>query len=282
MILSKQTYLDLLHAPAEVLSQSYEHLESALIEAPYCQGLRMLLLKKHKYDDSPRLTDYVALAASYAPDRHQLYKWLHTQEAKVVQMPQPESTENLLKALPKVEIPVSSPSDFTENTTMPDFYTTNNEEEDDDSLLEQPKAPDTGAFDSWLQQFHPPRIGGTDLPQMPKAENTSRPKPVNLQSKVERVFNPVDLPSFDIQMEKAAQLIETIIQDGAETTDFAHVNVLAEKSLVESDSLASETLAEILVRQGKIDKAIKMFQTLSLRNPEKSTYFAARIKQLQK
>lgn len=45
-------------------------------------------------------------------------------------------------------------------------------------------------------------------------------------------------------------------------------------------SIISESLAEILAKQGKKDKAIEMYKKLSLRNPEKSSYFASLIKDL--
>jgi tetratricopeptide (TPR) repeat protein len=45
-------------------------------------------------------------------------------------------------------------------------------------------------------------------------------------------------------------------------------------------SIISESLAEILAKQGKRDKAIDMYKKLSLRNPEKSSYFASLIKDL--
>lgn len=48
---------------------------------------------------------------------------------------------------------------------------------------------------------------------------------------------------------------------------------------MESD-LISESLAQILTKQGKYDKAIAMYKKLSLRNPEKSTYFANLIQEL--
>lgn len=46
-------------------------------------------------------------------------------------------------------------------------------------------------------------------------------------------------------------------------------------------SIISESLAEILSKQGKTDKAIEMYKKLSLRNPEKSAYFASLIQELK-
>ena len=51
---------------------------------------------------------------------------------------------------------------------------------------------------------------------------------------------------------------------------------LSVESTVETEFL-TETLAEIYVRQKKYDKAIVMFQKLSLKLPQKSVYFASRI-----
>ncbi len=54
----------------------------------------------------------------------------------------------------------------------------------------------------------------------------------------------------------------------------------AMESISMESSLISESLAEILANQGKREKAISMYKKLSLRNPEKSTYFANRINEL--
>jgi len=55
---------------------------------------------------------------------------------------------------------------------------------------------------------------------------------------------------------------------------------LAADSLVDNEEFITETLAEIYANQGNISKAKRAFQLLSLKYPEKSIYFAARIKQL--
>ena len=57
--------------------------------------------------------------------------------------------------------------------------------------------------------------------------------------------------------------------------------VIAKKSVAENDHLATETLADLLARQGQNEKAIKMYERLSLKFPEKSAYFAAKIEQLK-
>jgi tetratricopeptide (TPR) repeat protein len=48
------------------------------------------------------------------------------------------------------------------------------------------------------------------------------------------------------------------------------------------DNIISETLAEILIRQGKKDKAIEVFKKLIWKFPQKKAYFAAQIEDLKK
>lgn len=56
---------------------------------------------------------------------------------------------------------------------------------------------------------------------------------------------------------------------------------LSVRSTSVGGGLASESLATIMVRQGKIDKAIEIYERLMERQPEKKAYFAAQIQQLQ-
>ena len=60
------------------------------------------------------------------------------------------------------------------------------------------------------------------------------------------------------------------------------VNELVAKSIAEQDELVSETLANIYLEQKKYDKALEAFRKLSLKYPEKNSYFASRIEDIEK
>lgn len=58
---------------------------------------------------------------------------------------------------------------------------------------------------------------------------------------------------------------------------------VAETAIVsnESKEILTETMAEVLVKQGQIDKAIQLYIKLSFSNPEKTAYFANKIQLLK-
>ncbi len=61
---------------------------------------------------------------------------------------------------------------------------------------------------------------------------------------------------------------------------FSSTNV-AKLSLVANNGFVTETLANIYAKQGQIEKAIEIYKQLSLKNPEKKTFFASRIRFLK-
>lgn len=70
------------------------------------------------------------------------------------------------------------------------------------------------------------------------------------------------------QLPEQNEVIEKIIQSASEASN-QNANVL------------TEAMAEVLVKQDKREKAIDMYEKLSLLNPSKSAYFAAKIKSLK-
>lgn len=57
---------------------------------------------------------------------------------------------------------------------------------------------------------------------------------------------------------------------------------IAKESLDEDYSMITETIAQLFARQGKMDKARKAYRKLMEQFPEKSVYFAAQLKNLDK
>jgi tetratricopeptide (TPR) repeat protein len=70
-------------------------------------------------------------------------------------------------------------------------------------------------------------------------------------------------------------------QDVENRISSAENNNVAEKSTTENDDLVTETLARIYFQQKNFEKALHAYQKLSLKYPEKSIYFAARMKEIE-
>lgn len=67
-------------------------------------------------------------------------------------------------------------------------------------------------------------------------------------------------------------------------TDIASENkiVLLAGQSIENPEIITEAMAQVLERQGKKEKAIRLYEKLSFLNPSKSAFFAAKIEELSK
>ena len=101
------------------------------------------------------------------------------------------------------------------------------------------------------------------------------------------------LPADEIDSEelKSSSLIDRFLSSNSGTLrrnskeEISGENVthndVVERSTAEDDELITETLANIYLQQKKYTKAIYAFEKLSLKYPEKSIYFATRIKEAE-
>jgi hypothetical protein len=81
------------------------------------------------------------------------------------------------------------------------------------------------------------------------------------------------------QKEKLAAALE---EDEEDDEIPENVFEMAVNSISHENDLISESLAEVLEKQGKHEKAIDMYRKLSLRNPQKNAYFADKIEKILK
>ncbi len=90
------------------------------------------------------------------------------------------------------------------------------------------------------------------------------------------------------EQQKQLDLIETFIRTEpripplrASTELPEEQDDLAEKGLVSTGVLVTESFAVVLGKQGKIEKAIDVYRKLMVKNPAKKAYFAAKISELE-
>jgi hypothetical protein len=139
------------------------------------------------------------------------------------------------------------------------------------------------------EKRNPPEVRAkpAKAPKTPKSAPTELIPEANSESllhQIESSRKPVfpDSKKQKEQLEIIDQFITkkpTIAKGVVQKTDAAD---LAENSASLTDSMVSETLVEILLRQGKKDKAIEVLRKLIWKFPQKKAIFAAQIEELRK
>jgi hypothetical protein len=159
---------------------------------------------------------------------------------------------------------------------------------DDFRITEEVKSPGaflpekSHTFLEWLQFFRPETPVKKKV-TMEKVEMPVTPDENKTVFEAQPLSEPVPSRSgMKDELEAIDRIVSSLQHDQANRpAQFYSPEQMARKSLQMDDDIASETLAQIYEGQGKIDKAIRMYARLSLKFPEKSLFFAARIKELK-
>ena len=159
-----------------------------------------------------------------------------------------EITKGIHHKQNEIEIQISTTSEkpFSSSTTEFQSTSTSSKEDDEDKSLMVMMS-----FTEWLNHFkHKAAV---------EMEETKEKKALKAAWQKEKLAEAADEELDEIPEPLFKQAMDSISMES---------------------SLISEALAEILAKQGKKDKAISMYKKLSLRNPEKSPYFANLINEL--
>jgi hypothetical protein len=253
-----------------------------LVESyPYFQTAHMLLARNHHNMDSLRFHDMLRSAAAFAGDRTVLYHLIHGT------IPKP----GLLK--PEVASPgVTSPEVTGQDVTGPDMP----------GEPEGMEAEGRDGISGKLADILSRETGDAELDYGPSysLEETGKETvlPVDEQEEgtatatiEEYTFTgwfdhigeaypvPVPPPEQKDLIEKFLDELPAIKPDPGKVPDQTDRSEAYGKA---DDSLMTETLAKIFLKQGLYRKAIHAYEKLSLKYPEKSTYFATQIKRIKR
>jgi hypothetical protein len=88
------------------------------------------------------------------------------------------------------------------------------------------------------------------------------------------------LKSFTEWLKMMKRLPAAEMEKKVDVTSEAEVVQLAETSL-KDDEIVTEAMADVWIKQGNREKAIEIYHKLSLHNPSKSDYFAAKIGEIK-
>lgn len=95
--MNSETFAQYLKTPAYLYRVSYEELKSLVVQYPYCQNLRFLLLKKSQADQHPDYERNLQMAATYSIDRNWLYEQLYTIENADISVDDVDTNKEVLE-----------------------------------------------------------------------------------------------------------------------------------------------------------------------------------------
>ncbi|MBV6485130.1 MAG: hypothetical protein KFKLKKLM_01683 [Flavobacteriales bacterium] len=293
-------FIKYLSSPDTINLMPEQDAVSLIKEFPYCQSGQILLALQLHNSNHLLFEQQLKKSAIYSSDRKRLYELLNQSTQQKEQKNEPVAVAEKLVAeekpitqveeQPKVETvePIAEINTKEKETKIPDLeleylnqviasaYTY--ELEDLEKLeVGSPKLEVSIEHDSLLEESGREVM---DLNEEPVNDNTELTFTDWLKKVQKGGLTTVAEEKPDKQHK--FDLIDKFIQEDPKIkpkkTEFYSPINMARLSVVDDSELVSETLALIQVEQGNYQEAIKTYQKLSLKNPEKRTYFANQIK----
>lgn len=121
--------------------------------------------------------------------------------------------------------------------------------------------------------------------EKPKAK--TRKKRGNSEDLIESIKKKEKKKILDAKKQEQIDLIKAFSKKDIKLATIREIEAnqnnenLAESSTKIKDELITESFAKLLIKQGKKEKALQIYEKLSLKFPEKSTYFADLIENLK-
>ena len=263
-------FSNILKQPQGVNEQQTLGIRGMLNDFPYFQSARALYLKGLKSEESYSYNHELKLAAAYTADRSVLFDYITSDSfnqniiSKVQQKLQEQVNDIEVIAAEEISVFDSETSSYDEKVLNPDLFeektAANTAAITEDNLaIGTPlefSVNETHSFQEWLKLSAAPTIERTEIKEEKKPKTLSN----------------VDLiDKFITSKPKIAPVKKTV-----------SLRNLAQENSFNSNELMTETLAKVYLEQKNYKKAIQAYRILSLKYPEKNSFFAVRISELEK
>ncbi|MBC3757953.1 hypothetical protein H7U19_06030 [Hyunsoonleella sp. SJ7] len=298
------TYL--LQNPKEVNLQKTEALRSILEDYPYFQSAKALYLKGLKHQESSDYNQALKTTAAYTTDRSILFDFITSDS--FVQNEISKAIKKNVTYLNDIEV-VADDISVNKSTTIDDALKQQIKETSGvlDPELFQPKDPSekrTVPFKLDESEKIEDVTGNTKTQEASAEDILNLGKPLQFDRRESHSFNewlkltrykPIkrdesqkisEPPKTEQSREKTkkSELIDRFIAENPKITPSKSPSIkgnLAKAQMIQPETLMTETLARIYVEQKNYKKAIQSYKILSLKYPEKSSFFANQIRAVE-
>lgn len=308
--MNKEHYYRLLENPKLLSKDSLEDLENLISSYPYVTNFRILYALNLLILDDFRYQKNLHKAAFHSSDRKKLKHWVNfmlqeedkllveQQKIKSITVEKTDNTSKEIKTLSSSIIAEEKKNISTEKEFKKEEIIEERSAKETQNLIVQ-TPPEKVKREAKAERSKESEETRVDPLEEKKKHRASKSKTQLLQLVRKRLAE-IEAEKKGEQEEKSkkilapepeiikAQLIDRFIEDQPSISrpdkkDFYNPHKEAVDSTIDEDEFfVTETLAQIHRQQGNIKKALEIYQKLILKNPEKSTYFAAQIQELSK
>ena len=278
--MNRQQFIDYIKSPDKLNAGSAIQLENLVKEYPYCQTADVLFTLNLYKENHFKFNDQLKLASAYACDRRVLKELVNS--VRILGQPDSSITPSPSGFVPKVIESKSLEIEENNFTALVDLL-----KNEVNSIKNRPSKQLSSLEYSKLNKLADhleDLLHELDDPDSVKPEAQ---QPVTTIMGEYNMDHLEKLSSIENGQLASNDLIDKFLEnepkiEAVAKTEFFDPVDHARQSLIDNESVVSETLAEIYYEQGNLSKAIKIYKKLSLVNPGKSSSFAAQIEKIRK
>ena len=269
MNLTDYTYL--LNKPDAISEKQAETLENVIEEFPYFQSARVMRLKHLYNQDSYKYNYALKVAAAYTTDRSMLFDFITSDNFVAVQkgLYEKKLEELMNMHVYESEIVLVEPTLIETENTLENSIKNSIKE----ATTEEEKATEKLAIGKPLEFTKDEKHSFQEWLQL------ARFKPIIREA--EKSVTEIEI---SVEKQKKIELIDKFIENNPKITPISKdaQNIVIEQKTEDTTYLMTETLARVYLEQKKYSKAIQAYEILILKYPEKSSFFADRISEINK